>query len=114
MFATVWEARDGAAMVRAAMQFFGRRWKPLLVVLALAPLACTPFVKIAPTGDEPSYLFFADSLIRDGDTVVGSELTAQKLAGAPYFHGRPPAAGRAKAAALDADEPDAAPIGQSC
>ena len=63
----VWEALDGAAVVRAAMRFLGRHWKSALVVLALAPLACAPFVKIAPTGDEPTYLFFADSLIRDGD-----------------------------------------------
>ena len=69
--------------------------RPALVLTLLFAALIGIAYPLALTGIGQS-LFPAEangSLIRDGNTVIGSDLIGQKFVGPTYFHGRPSAAG---------------------
>ena len=69
--------------------------RPALVILLLMTLLTGIVYPLAITGVGQSLLAHQanGSLVRDGDTIVGSALIGQNFAGPTYFHPRPSAAG---------------------
>lgn len=65
--AVLWEALGIADLVRWLLRLLNRYHRIALGLIVLVPVCCTPFVKVEITGDESSYVFYALSLLRDGD-----------------------------------------------
>jgi hypothetical protein len=65
--AVLWEAAGVATLVRWTMRFLDRHYRSALVVLLALPVCFAPWIKVDISGDEPSYLFFSASMLRDGD-----------------------------------------------
>ncbi|MBX7246404.1 MAG: hypothetical protein K1X53_12980 [Candidatus Sumerlaeaceae bacterium] len=65
--AMLWEAADLGGLFRALVRAPGRAPRAALAVLAVAPVIFLRGISATPTGDEPSYTFYATSLVRDGD-----------------------------------------------